>query len=452
MMRFQYRLIARATAASMFALAAVGCSETAAPPQQPQVAVAEQQLGVADLAKQCGLSCPDKGIAQGNAQISGVASVDAFFSSVVNFQNTASGVSGDIDAQLQAIRGDFGIAADADFKASLDAQIAANLSGGLKIDAEPAKCSVDAQATIKAEARCDATVTPGTAKVDCKGGCDVKATADVTCDASADLKCTVTAPSVACTGMCKGSCTADVSADGSCSGSCQGTCDADCDAYVKDASGALKCNGKCTGKCAGKCKAEFAAEASCGGTCEGECTVTKPSGGCEGGIKASCEAHAGASVKCDAKCTGEFEPPTAKAECQASAKADAKVNVQCTPPRIAINYRLKAGAGVDVAAQAKFVAGLKNLQVRLPALMASLKRAKSVSDAGAGLVDAGKVAVTGSIDAAAKATTDVKLVIGLGCAVTELKNVETAITTAGASLAGSLTAAGKVTTAFGIAG
>ncbi len=435
--------------AAAIALAAVGCGKNGTNPLTGDGGLANV-LG--DLPKQCGLTCPTDGIAKGNAAISGVASIDGFFQAVINFQTAADNVSSGIKVQLDMIRADFGIAADADFKAALDAQIAANLSGGLEIKAEPAKCSVDAQATIKAEASCDATVTPGTAKVDCKGGCEAKATADVTCDASADLKCTMTAPSVACTGMCKGSCTADVAADLSCSGTCQGTCDVDCDAYVKDASGALKCNGKCSGKCSGKCKTEFAAEATCGGTCEGECTVTKPSGGCEGGIKASCEAKAGASIKCDAKCTGEFEPPTAKADCQASAKANASVNVQCTPPRIAVNYRLKAGAGVDVAAQAKFVAGLKNLQVRLPALLASIEQAKTVANAGDGLGAAATGAVKTGIKGALTADASLKVQIGVACAVTELGNVGTALSSSTDELTAQLAAAGSVTKGFGLGG
>src|ERR1043165_3700388 len=49
-----------------------------------------------DLAKQCGLVCPGDGehVADGNVSISGVASVDSFFSSVVRFQTTADAISG----------------------------------------------------------------------------------------------------------------------------------------------------------------------------------------------------------------------------------------------------------------------------------------------------------------------------------------------------------------------
>ncbi|HEX7481487.1 MAG TPA: hypothetical protein VF331_27030 [Polyangiales bacterium] len=450
MKRFQYRFIQRAAASSLLVLAAVGCSDSAAPAPQ-QVAVTQQPL-FDELAKQCGLECPAKGIVDGNAQISGVASVDAFFGSVVNFQAAATGASGDIDAQLQAIRGDFGIAANADFTASFDAAVKANLEGGLKIEAEPAKCSVDAKATLQAEARCDVSVDPGKAMVACKGGCDVKATAMAKCDASADLKCTVTAPSVACTGMCKGSCTADFKAGASCSGTCQGECSGNCSAYVKDASNKATCNGSCDAMCTGSCKTEFAAEAMCSGTCEGECTVTKASGGCEGGIKASCEAKANATVMCDGKCEGTFDPPKAKAECEASAKADAQVNVQCTPPRVAISYQLKVVTGAQLTAQAQFVAGLKNLQVRLPGLLASLKRASSVSDAGAGLAAAGKAAVTVSVKATAAGKVSVKDAIGLACAVTQLGDVETAISGAAGTLAASLTESAKFTSAFGVAG
>jgi hypothetical protein len=402
--------------------------------------------------KQCGLVCPDKGIVDGNASISGVASVDGFFQAVINFQTTADNVSSGISAQVDAIRADFGVAAGADFKAAVDAQIKANLDGALTIKAEPAKCSVDAQATIKAEASCDATVTPGKAMVACKGGCDVKATATAMCDASADLKCTMTAPSVQCMGGCKGSCTADFKASASCTGTCQGECTGNCSAYIKNADGSLTCNGSCDAMCKGSCKTEFVAEAMCSGTCEGECTVTKASGGCDGGIKASCEAKANATVMCDGKCTGTFDPPKAKAECQASAKANASVNVQCTPPRIAISYKLKAVTGLDVAAQAKFVVALKNLEVRLPALLASIEQAKSVASAGEGLSASATGAVHDAIQAGITTDASFKAQVGLACAVKQLGDVGTALTASTGALTAQLTASADLTKGLGLGG
>src|SRR5690606_14692625 len=46
-----------------------------------------------DIAAQCGLTCDAKGILEGNASISGNASVDAFFGAVVDFKGAAEGLA-----------------------------------------------------------------------------------------------------------------------------------------------------------------------------------------------------------------------------------------------------------------------------------------------------------------------------------------------------------------------
>src|SRR3954468_10318482 len=152
MMCFQTPLAKRIFAlagTAVMAAAAASCSPAQAGDTQgayaPDVAVSEQAPTFKEIAAQCGLACPGdkndkgatiKGIAEGNAAISGVASVDAFFGQVINFQNAAGGVAGGIKAQLDAIRGDFGIAADADLAAQLDAQFKANLEGSVEFKAE----------------------------------------------------------------------------------------------------------------------------------------------------------------------------------------------------------------------------------------------------------------------------------------------------------------------------
>jgi hypothetical protein len=401
-------------------------------------------------AEGCGIDveCKGAGIAKGNASISGVASVDAIFQSVINFQAKADVVSADIDAQVAAIRGDFGIAADANLKAMLEAQISANVEGGLKVVAEPAKCQADIRASVAAKARCEGTVMPPMVMAECSGGCEVEANAMVKCDANADLRCTVTAPSVACEGECKGSCETMLTAKAACSGTCKGTCDGECSAYSD--SGKAMCAGKCSGMCMGSCEAELAAEAKCEGTCKGECTVTKPSGGCEGGIRASCEAKADAMVMCEGRCDGEVTPPMVKAECEASVKAEAKMNVECTPPRLSVDYQLKAG--VDAMAQAKFVAGVENLKVRLPALLASVKGAGLVVDAGAELV----ADASGQISAVAKDAVkiavdgDLRAGFGLICAAGEAKNIGTTLEGSSKKLKDSVSAAASITGAVGL--
>jgi hypothetical protein len=402
------------------------------------------------LAEQCGIDvkCSAGGIAKGNASISGVASIDAFFQSVLDFQLKANNVSAAIDAQLTAIRGDFGIKAGADLKAELSAQVKANLEAGLSVKAEPAQCSVDAKATLEAQAHCDASVDPGSAMVECSGSCEVDATAKVDCGASADLVCTVTPPMGMCSGTCKGSCEAKLSGKAKCDGVCKGTCDGTCSAY-SDSAGTM-CAGNCSGMCTGSCDVQLMAEAKCDGTCSGECNITPPSGMCTGGASAHCNAKAGAMVQCKGTCKGDIKPPSAKAECNASAKAEAKLNVQCTPPRVAINYTLKAG--VDAMAQAKFEAGLKNLQVRLPALLAAVAQAKAVADAGVGLTGEGKAAMSGAISTASKAAGmgNLRVLFGLKCALGELDAVGGAIGGATTGLTASIKGAADLSGALGL--
>lgn len=450
MMRFQYGLVGRlAQLSSALALAAgaAGCQ-----PQQPSaheaVTVTEQAETYGDLAEQCGLKCPAKGIVDGNASISGTASVDSFFQAVLDFQAKAGNVSADIDAQLQAIRGDFGIAAGTELDAGLKAAISANVEGSLTVKAEPAKCQVDAQATLEAQAKCDVDVKPGSAMIKCEGSCEVDASAKVDCGANAMLTCTVNAPSAMCSGTCQGSCEVMLMGAAKCDGTCKGSCSGNCSAYVKDTMGNAQCQGSCDGMCTGSCEAQLAAAAKCDGKCSGQCTITPPSGMCDAAISAHCEAMAGAMVDCKGRCDGNVTPPSAKADCQASAKAEAKLNVECTPPRLAISYKLKAG--VDAMAQAQFVAGVKNLQVRLPALLAAVAKADSVIKAGAGLGTDATGAVKGAVQAGLSGNVSLRAKIGLGCAVTQLGSVADALKSATDKVSGSFTAAGKLKTALGV--
>jgi hypothetical protein len=456
MNRFRRRLTGGLTAGVAVGLIATqlsGCAQDAHASDAPEVAVtAQPQLGgLEEIAEMCGFGCPDEGIAEGNASISGVASVDGFFSSVINFQSKALTVSGSIDAELQAIRADFGIAADANFETALQAQIDANLEaeGGLEINVEPARCAVDAQVTLEAQAKCDASIDPGTATVKCEGSCEVEASAEVECGAEAMVECTFTAPSAMCEGSCKGSCEVELSAMAACSGECKGSCSGECSAYVKNAEGEAECSGTCDGMCMGSCKAEAEASGTCSGKCEGECTVQEPEGGCEGAVRAECKAMGSAMIDCKGKCEGNFEPPMAKAECQASAKADAKINVECTPPRVAINYTLRVGGNVDVEAQARFVAALKNLEVRLPKLKAALAKADLVLDAGEGLLADAGGAVSAGVDAAIEGDASIKAQIGLGCALLELEAVGDALGGASTKLQASFTAATELSAALG---
>jgi hypothetical protein len=388
----------------------------------------------------CGFSCPSDseagGVVEGNANISGLPSVDAFFSAVLSFETTANGVSDGIQAQLDAIRADFGV--QGDLAAGIKSQLDANLEAALQIEYHPARCAVDAQATLEASAKCDASVMGGKASVECKGSCDAELSASAKCDAKAELYCTMTAPELKCEGECQGSCTAKIEGAAKCDGTCKGSCDGQCSGYIKDTMGNLVCNGSCSGMCTGSCEAELKAAASCMGTCRGECTAKAPTGGCAGGIRAECRAMANASFSCQGHCEGEFEPPKVKAECEASAKAQAKLNVQCTPPSMQVKYAFKA------TADAKFKAALTSLlNVRLPALGQAVARANIVAKAGD---DLGAAAGAGFKTAVNQLRADfnLKLLWGIDCAVRELDDSQMVVTDARMNLANKISAASAI--------
>jgi hypothetical protein len=366
---------------------------------------------------------------------------------VIRTRTAADSVTSGIKVQLDAIRADFGLAADADIAAGIKAQ----LDGELTVVAEPAQCSVDIQASLQASASCDAEIDPGSAEVKCTGGCDVDVQGpEVKCSAEADLQCTVVAPEVKCEGECHGTCELDLSAAAACSGTCKGDCDGTCSAYVKDGSGNAKCAGQCSGMCTGKCDVDLAANLTCTGSCKAECTTTNPQAGCKGAVRASCKAKdPSVGIKCDGHCDSKIIPPSAKAECQASAKAQADVNVQCTPPRVALSYKLKAG--LDATAKANFTAALTVFgKTRLPALLAELKRANTIKQAGADLVTSAAGAVKTQFTARSgdNKKYSVKTVFGLGCALGQLGDVKTILEKAGTDLGTQISAAGKLTSAL----
>ncbi len=424
--------------AGLLALTSVGCGSETGEDGVPSVPPLVKELG-----KQCGIDVDcESGLAEGNAAISGVASVDAFFQAVLNFEARANNVSSGIDAEIRAIGAAFDI--EGDVAAGLDAQIKANLDGELKVVAEPARCEVDAQASVKASAACDAEVTPGMVEVDCSGSCEVEASADVKCDANADLQCTVAGPELDCMVGCSGSCTVTGSAAASCEGTCNGECMGECE--LENAEG--QCAGRCDGMCMGSCEFAVTADAMCMGKCNGECTVTKPMGGCMGGVRAECKAKANATVKCEGRCTGEVTPPMASVECQATAKAEASLNVECTPPRVELVYAYQAD--VSAEARAKFEAGINVLRARLPSLLASIRKAESIGGAGIDLAAAGGTAVKAAANAALGGDASVRVQLGVVCAVGELNKVGDTLTASGARLNASIDAAAELTGAIGL--
>lgn len=398
--------------------------------------------GCDEAAKQCGLECPAQGVAKGNAGISGYVAIDSFFRSVVNFKTVANGVAGDIKAELDGLQASFGITpAELTSAGSLGAAISAKIEGKvtLDIDAQPAKCEIDASVSASASVDCQVAagceIDPGMASVSCMGECTVEASASGECSADATLKCSASGPQVKCEGACNGSCTVDLAVAGSCEGACNGTCN-----------GSTSNGASCEGMCQGKCELSGNAAASCTGTCNGSCEYTPPSGGCEAGAKVECEFMAKADAKCSGRCDGEFVPPSANcdasASCQASAKAEAKFQARCTPPSVDVKAEFTGGA----SAQAEFENAIGDLRIRLPRLFASLKRADLVVDAGKQLGADGAAAIEGTLDAIGEG--DLGVVASyriVNCVPNELKASASAITESGKKLSAQVTAAAGLT-------
>ncbi len=370
-----------------------------------------KQLGKA--AEACNLNCPAKGLAEGNAAISGIQSIDAFFGAVVNFKAAADLMTSnvaDAKARLALSVGLPAAATDAELKAALSAKIDANVQGGLQVKYKKPECKASIDATIEATANCDAEFDPGKAEVKCEGSCTAEAGAEVKCEGEAEMVCHGTAPELKCSGSCTGSCQLDVAAK--CDGVCNGTC-------TGSGGTGQSTSGHCDGKCKGEC--EMKAGGECSGSCQGECAYTPGEAGCSADAKVECKAKADASVECSGSCDGSVEPPKAKAECEAAAKAQASANVECTPPELDVAFKFKGG--VNAKQKAEFKAWLSVFKTEMASLAMEAEGRGRVLLASAGdLSAAAEGAVKGSIsELKAKAAGDLRIAVGAGCALGELK-------------------------------
>lgn len=405
---------------------------------------------------QCKLEC--KGVVEANGSVSGIASVDAFFTSALNFRGQASVLEADVRGTLAEMALALGLNASgsaADIAGRIEGHIeggfGGKIDGGITIDFEPPRCEVSAEATVQAAARCDAEVNPGSATVECKGGCVIEA--EASCDG--ELKCTGKAPSFACEGSCEGSCelNAGVKCEGTCSGTCEldGTaaCDGEC---MGDTDNGGNCTGECKlnagAKCEGECKGscELTGGAQCEGQCKGTCTYEPGSASCDGEL--TCEASAGA--ECKGECKGEVVPPSVKAECDASVKAEANFQAECSPPSLAVDYQLNAAwaAEADADAKLEFEAQLQGFVRAFGKLQAKGAKLKLVAQAGADLVGAAEGAVKGVVEGLEGSST-IRVKIGAACAVAALGGTQDLLGDASASVSASVDAVGTVTGAVG---
>lgn len=412
-----------------------------------------------NLAEQCGLTCPaaGKGVAFGNASITGFGAIDSFFGAVVNFNTVSARVRADIDAELAGIQSVFQISdaelrAQANLGAAIRAKLQTQFRASVVVNAQPAKCSVDARVTAQATARCQASANcqadPGKASLQCMGTCTVDANVSGGCDANATVRCNVTAPDFECRGECSGTCTATLSAAAACSGTCNGTCSGTC---VGNTATGGQCNGQCMGMCQGSCELTGMAALNCQGKCNGSCEYTPAMGSCDARAEVSCDLMASAMAECSGRCDGEFVPPKvqcdASASCEASAKAEAKFQVQCTPPSVEVKVVAPDGA----MAQAQVELLIAELEARLPRLRAAMARADVVAQAGTELGAQGRQAVQGTLGAVANGGVD--FIVGVKitrCAPDQLNESAMVIAAANAEIKKSTDNAASVSQVLGM--
>jgi hypothetical protein len=297
--------------------------------------------------------------------------------------------------------------------AKMIGEFKAKAKGNLKVDVKPPVCSASMNAMADCAGKCDATVKPGEAKVECEGGkisgeCSGKCEGE--CSVQAGAKC-----EGSCSGECKGECTAEIS--GKCDGTCEGKCDG------KDT------KGKCAGTCDGKCKGN--AEASCNGTCKGTCSAT-----CTATAKGSCAGEC--TGKCDVemkapKCSGEVKPPEVSAECKANCQAEVNGKLECRPATVFA--KIDGAADVQAAAKLKAV-----LAKDLPAI---LKVSLGMKDKLDGVVGNVKASLEG-VQAAVSGGGDAALKVG-ACFVGSLQAQADAAVSIDVSVKASASASGSAT-------
>ncbi len=388
----------------------------------------------------CDLSCSTEGILEGNAAITGVAEVDAFFGAVVDLSAAANTISGSLNAEIDAIGISLGLppgSAAADIKLALEAKFTAAVDGGIKVEFQPPRCEASVDVAISAAAECDASVQTGSATVECEGSCEVEGGVMASCTGDATLSCT--GPKVACEGSCSGDCELQAA---SCEGTCRGTCSTGCS--VTDAQG--DCAGECTGMCAGTC--ELPAGGSCSGDCSGSCTYDGAAG-CEANATAKCEAGASGKIECEGRCEGEVTPPTVKAECTATVEAKADASVECFPPSLEVTWQWSAEYAADVMLQTQFKGWLQGFKAHVSVMMAGRAKADILIEALADLQGAGVTALTASGDTLADGDIIASFKL-LNCGAKELDNVADALTGATSGLQGSVSGSVDVFAGAGI--
>jgi hypothetical protein len=305
------------------------------------------------------------------AGVQSASEIQAFAAKVdSDLKDACGGLAKDLGATGDYKTGDEACNAAIKVMGDVKAKIGANAK--IRLDFAPPRCDADMSVMSDCAAKCDASVTPGSAKVECEPG-KLSGSCDAQCSGSCDLNA-----SAKCDGTCEGSC--DATFKGSCGGNCDGKCDG------KASKGAV-CNGTCDGKCDAK------AEGSCGGKCSGSCKL-KASAKCDGTCTGSCSAEMKAP-----KCSGEVTPPKMSAECQAHCNAKVNANLTCKPA--VVTLRIEGSA--DASASATYKAAIEK---NLPGVLKIAEGMAKQADALADQVQSVVTNMQGSLEATAKTSSD----------------------------------------------
>lgn len=386
----------------------------------------------------CGLVCPDRGIADLNSAISGIPSIDAFFSTVVDLVAASGFVNTNARGALDALGSSVGLPRGADGAAIASAfqqKIDAATDGGLRLKHQPIVCSTSAHVASSAAASCDDDKTLGSVEVHCDGSCVIDSALQSECTlVGGSLSCVGVAQSLKCAGSCQGNCALSIAGacDGTCRGECLGTCS------VVNLQG--NCAGECNGSCIGEC--QLNAGSLCEGECQGSC-IDEPLSLCPENAVARCSTTADTEIECSGTCDGDSRVADLAEHCEATVLVKVRARVMCYPPQAEFTWQWNSSVEGDYEAEALFRAWINNASSPLRELLAVTAKAKLLREVATLLTDATEEEIeTYFTTLSANGTT--KMLVGATCALVELHDVRTLLSRVGQDLATSTTHADEV--------
>ncbi len=386
----------------------------------------------------CGLVCPEPGITELNSAISGIPSIDAFFSTVVDLVAASGFVNTNVRDALDALGSSVGLPRGTDGAAIASAfqqKINKATDGGLRLKYQPIVCSTSALVASSAAAACDDDKALGSVEVRCDGSCVIDSSLQSECTlVGGDLSCVGVAQSLKCAGECQGICA--LSMAGACAGTCRGECLGTCS--VVNSQG--ECAGECSGSCIGEC--HLNAGNLCGGECQGICTY-EPLSVCPANTVARCSTTADTRIECSGTCDGDSRVANLAEHCEATVLAKVRASMMCFAPQVELTWQWNSSIEGDYETEALFRAWINNARSPLGELLAATAKAKLLREVASLLADATKEEIETNF-ATLSASGSTKMLVGATCAHEELEDVRTLLSRVGQELATSTTHADEV--------